>query len=241
MINYSIEMRKVDVSYREYSSSSKSIKTDMLRRVNVKKSTRRALEGIDLFVEPGEVLGVIGRNGSGKSTLAKTVMGIVKPATGQIIVRGSTTGLLALGAGLNFDQTARENIRFVYYLRNTTTIELAELESEVADWTGLQDVMDKPIRTYSSGMLARFTFALETAYKPEVLVIDEVLSVGDFEFQSKSTTRMQKLIKSGATVLFVSHDLENIKKLCTRCIWIDKGKLVMDGIPSDVVQEYSSN
>ena len=241
MTNYSIELRQVDISYREYSSSSKSIKTDLLRRSNLRHSKKRALESLDLFVEPGEVLGVIGRNGSGKSTLAKSIMGIVKPTNGQVIVRGSTTGLLALGAGINFDQTARENIKFVHYLRNNSTIELSELESEVADWTGLEDFMDKPLRTYSSGMLARFTFALETSYKPEVLVIDEVLSVGDFEFQSKSTRRMQKLIKSGATVIFVSHDLENIRSLCTRCIWIDKGKLIKDGLPDEVVREYISN
>jgi ABC-type polysaccharide/polyol phosphate transport system ATPase subunit len=232
-----IEIENVSVSYRQYSSASRSIKTDLLRGSQSNGEERLALQDISFNVKEGEVVGVIGRNGAGKSTLTRLIMGIVRPIRGRVITRGTTVGILQLGGGLNFDLTGRENIKFVNMLRGYDD-DFNTAAEEIAEWAGLGKSIDDPLRTYSSGMLARFSFALETSHKPDILIIDEVLSVGDFEFQQKSASRMQNLIKSDATVILVTHDPQAIREFCNRCIWIDKGKLMYDGMPDVALDHY---
>lgn len=239
MNEVAIELENVSVRYREYSSASRSLKADLLRRTkrNIAKS-KLALDGLHLQVAKGEVLGIIGRNGAGKSTLVRLLMGILHPTTGRVITRGSTVGILQLGAGLNLDLTARENIKFISMLRGLGSINHGQLAEEIADWSGLGEAIDQPLRTYSSGMMARFSFALETSHKPHILIIDEVLAVGDHEFQEKSGSKMKKLIESETTVVLVSHDLDIVQEYCTQAIWIDEGKIRSKGHPSNICREY---
>lgn len=233
-----ISVNSVSVAYRHYESSSKSIKTNLLKGNKRKSSEKMALKNIGFHVNKGEIIGVIGRNGAGKSTLAKLLMGIVKPTSGRVLIDGELTGLLSLGAGLNMDRTAKENITFVHLLKTGNYKNLDEIVEDVSIWTNLGEALDQPLRTYSSGMLARLSFALETAYTPDVLIIDEVLSVGDFEFTKKSTLRMNKLLDSGATVILISHDLHTIETVCSRTIWLEAGKLIDFDYSPVVVKKY---
>ena len=233
-----IEVQNAWVVYRDFESSSKSIKTNLLsRRIEISES-KSAIKNLSLHIKHGEIVGLIGRNGAGKSTFAKLLMGIVHPNRGKVIVKGSIAGLMSLGAGLNLDWSARENLKFIHLLKMQKEENLNGIVRDVIEWSGLSTAIDKPLRTFSSGMLARFAFAVETAYKPDILVIDEVLSVGDFEFQKKSGIRMAELIKSGITVIFVSHDMKSIEDFCTKCLWIDNGEVKMEGKPKEVIQRY---
>ncbi len=233
-----IEVQNAWVVYRDFESSSKSIKTNLLsKRIEVSES-RSAIKNLSIQIKQGEIVGLIGRNGAGKSTFAKLLMGIVHPNRGKVVVKGSIAGLMSLGAGLNLDWSARENLKFIHLLKMQKEENLNVIVRDVIEWSGLSTAIDKPLRTFSSGMLARFAFAVETAYKPDILVIDEVLSVGDFEFQKKSGTRMAELIKSGITVIFVSHDMKSIEDFCTKCLWIDNGEVKMEGEPKEVIQRY---
>ncbi len=233
-----IEVQNAWVVYRDFESTSKSIKTNLLsKRIEVSES-RSAIKNLSIQIKQGEIVGLIGRNGAGKSTFAKLLMGIVHPNRGKVVVKGSIAGLMSLGAGLNLDWSARENLKFIHLLKMQKEENLNVIVRDVIEWSGLSTAIDKPLRTFSSGMLARFAFAVETAYKPDILVIDEVLSVGDFEFQKKSGIRMAELIKSGITVIFVSHDMKSIEDFCTKCLWIDNGEVKMEGKPKEVIQRY---
>ncbi len=233
-----IRVLDASVVYRDYESSSKSIKTNLLSRKLDKSKSKTAIKDINLEIVKGEIVGIIGRNGSGKSTFAKLLMGIVHPSKGNVVVKGTVAGLMSLGAGLNLDWSARENLKFVHLIKMQKKENFVEIENDVINWSDLHLAMDKPLRTFSSGMLARFAFAVETAYKPDILVIDEVLSVGDFEFQKKSGLRMAKIIKSGVTVIFVSHDMASVEEFCTKCVWIDKGEIKLVGSAKKVISEY---
>ena len=238
MTHLAIEIDRVSVKYRQYESASRSIKTELLTGKSSNSRAMNSISDLSIDIRPGEIVGVIGKNGAGKSTFAKLIMGIVKPTSGRIIVRGSTTGLLQLGSGLNLDRTARENITFINHLRTRDSKNINKVLDEVIEWASLHKEIDKPLRTYSSGMLARFSFALETYFKPEIFVIDEVLSVGDFEFQHKSSERMRSLITSGATVVLVSHDLDSISQFCGSVMWLEGGKLKKYGNPLKVIESY---
>lgn len=233
-----VEVQNAWVVYRDFESSSKSIKTNLLSRNLEVTESKSAIKNLNLRIEHGEIIGVIGRNGAGKSTFAKLLMGIVHPNKGKVVVKGSIAGLMSLGSGLNLDWSARENLKFIHLLKMQKMETFNAIVEDVLDWAGLSTAIDKPLRTFSSGMLARFAFAVETAYKPDILVIDEVLSVGDFEFQKKSGIRMAELIKSGITIIFVSHDMKSIEDICTKCLWIENGELKMEGEPKRVIQGY---
>lgn len=241
MKNARIEISNLVVRYRQYETASRSIKLNLLTRKGFGSAIRFALNGIDLSVNPGEVLGIIGRNGAGKSTLAKAIVGSVRPYSGWVRTAGVMTSMIELGAGLNHDLSARDNVKLhseIFKFHTTLPSNRAE---KVCEWAGLSNVIDQPLRTYSSGMLARFAFSLNTDINPDILVLDEILSVGDIDFQDKSFERTMELMNAGTTVVLISHDMNAIKKFCDRALWLEEGRTKIDGNPDFVVGEYLSH
>jgi len=206
----------------------------------VRKEQLWAVRDVSFTVDPGEVLGVIGPNGAGKSTLMKMVARVLPPTQGRVVVRGVVSPMIELGAGFNPEMTAYENIILYGTLLGRTPSQMQERVASICDWADLNDFIDVPTRSYSSGMLARLGFSVATDIHPEVLVVDEVLSVGDASFQEKSKQRMMELIDYGAAVLFVSHDLETVKQLSDRVLWLDHGTVQGVGGPLDVVSAYQA-
>lgn len=197
-----------------------------------------ALKDISFHIEQGDVLGVVGANGAGKSTLLKVVSGVLKPTEGTVNVQGKIAPMLELGAGFDSELTARENVFLNGSILGYKKKFLESKYDEIVEFSELQDFMDVPVRNFSSGMLARLAFSISTLVNPEVLIVDEILSVGDLAFQKKSYDKMEKMIHGGTTVLFVSHATDTIQKLCNKAIWLDKGKLIMFGSAQEVCKEY---
>ena len=197
-----------------------------------------ALKDISFHIEQGDVLGVVGANGAGKSTLLKVVSGVLKPTEGTVNVQGKIAPMLELGAGFDSELTARENIFLNGAILGYKKKFLESKYNEIVEFSELQDFMDVPVRNFSSGMLARLAFSISTLVNPEVLIVDEILSVGDLAFQKKSYDKMEKMIHGGTTVLFVSHAADTIQKMCNKAIWLDKGKLIMFGSAQEVCAEY---
>jgi lipopolysaccharide transport system ATP-binding protein len=197
-----------------------------------------ALRGIDLEVRHGQRLGVIGRNGAGKSTLLKLITGNIDPTEGTVAVRGRVHALIDAGGGFHPEFTGRENIRAALTYQGLTPSEIGEAEAEIADFTELGEFLAQPFKTYSLGMQARLTFATATAIKPEILIIDEVLGAGDALFFSKAIERTRDLVASGASVIIVSHALDQIVRLCEEAVWLERGRIVKRGSSLEVVKAY---
>ena len=238
-----IELENIGVNYRVPSERIQSIKEYFIRWVQGKITHRDfwALQEINLRIFPGETFGVIGHNGAGKSTLLKLVARVLRPTTGRVIVRGDIAPLLEFGAGFHPELTGRENIYLNGAILGFTRNEMEDKFSRIVDFAELWEFIDRPIRTYSSGMLARLGFAVATDIDPDILLIDEVLSVGDEVFQRKSTARIQEFRERGATVLVVSHSMEIIQEMCHRAAWIDHGQLKAIGEPQSIIQTYLQN
>lgn len=201
----------------------------------------RALDHISFKVRPGEVVGLVGTNGSGKSTMLKCIAGVLEPSEGTIKVRGNIAPLIELGAGFDVELTARENIYLNGALLGYSKKFIDEHLDDIIEFAELQDFMDMPLKNYSSGMVARIAFAIATVTEPDVLIVDETLSVGDVFFQEKCERRIQSFINSGkVTVLFVSHSVDQVKRICQRAIWIEKGVQRMDGPVDEVCNAYQS-
>ena len=195
---------------------------------------------VTISVAPGEILGVIGRNGAGKTTLMKLVSGIVAPTRGRVVVRGQITPVLGLGAGLDPELTGRENIVLLGALLGRDPRRLQARATEIAEWAELREYLDVPLRTYSAGMAARLAFSVVTDDEPDILLLDEILAVGDGIFQDRAHERVRDLIRRGSTVLLVSHDLTAIKEWCSRVMWLQDGAMAELGDPSAVVTRYSA-
>jgi len=193
---------------------------------------------VSFDVKQGETLGLIGRNGAGKSTMLKIISGILKPTEGTVRVNGNVVPMLELGSGFDFDLTGRENIFLNGAILGYSEEYLKSKYQEILEFSELGVFIDSPIRNYSSGMLARLAFSVASMVEPEILIVDEILSVGDASFQEKSKARMLKLMSGGTTVLFVSHSIEQIRELCDRAIWLDQGKVRAVGSVQDVCQQY---
>ncbi len=203
-----------------------------------KKNYFMALEDISLHIKKGEVVGLIGSNGAGKSTLLKIVSGVMKPTKGKVTVNGTIAPMIELGAGFDQELTARENIYLNGAILGYSKEFIDEKFDEIVEFSELKDFLDAPIKNYSSGMTAKLAFSIATIVDPEVLIVDEILSVGDIKFQEKSRAKMMNMINGGTTVLYVSHSLESIEELCTRVIWLEHGKIKMQGDPEDVCAAY---
>lgn len=197
-----------------------------------------ALQDVNLQVRAGESWGIVGTNGSGKSTLLKLICGILKPYKGSVFVDGKIAPLIELGAGFDGELTARENIFLNGTLLGYSEDFMKEHFDEIVDFAELWDFLEMPIKNYSSGMSARLGFAVATMVQPDILICDEVLSVGDYKFQEKCQERMQKMLDNGTTLLYVSHSIESVRKLCKNALWLNKGHVVKAGAAGDVCDEY---
>ena len=197
-----------------------------------------ALDHVSLEVKRGETLGLIGRNGAGKSTILKVISGILKPTSGSVICHGNVVPMLELGSGFDFDLTGRENIFLNGAILGYSEEFLREKYDEIVEFSELGGFIDTPIRNYSSGMLARLAFSVATVVKPEILIVDEILSVGDAAFQEKSRKRMLKLMGGGTTVLFVSHNIQQVEEMCQRVAWLEQGELREIGPAKEICDKY---
>lgn len=198
-----------------------------------------ALSDINITIEKGEVFGLIGLNGCGKSTLLKIISGIYKPYTGHVKVNGTIAPLIELGAGFDMDLTARENIYLNGSVLGYSKEYINDKFDEIVDFTELHQFVDVPMKNFSSGMVARVGFAIATVTKPDILIVDEILSVGDFLFQEKCEKRISDLMSSGTTVIIVSHSIDQIKRLCDRVAWIEKGRIKMIGETQEICDLYT--
>ncbi len=199
-----------------------------------------ALQKINLEIMPGEVIGIIGRNGSGKSTLLQLICGTLTPTCGEVRVNGRLAALLELGAGFNSEFTGRENIWLNAAIIGLTQEEIADRIEQIIDFSEIRDFIDQPVKTYSSGMYVRLAFSVAVSIDPDILIIDEALSVGDGSFARKSFNRIMQLKESGKTILFCSHSLFQIESLCSRVLWINQGKLMAEGDAKNVVSAYQT-
>ncbi|MBQ8622548.1 MAG: ABC transporter ATP-binding protein [Oscillospiraceae bacterium] len=197
-----------------------------------------AVKDVSFQVREGEAWGLIGTNGSGKSTMLKAISGIMKPYKGTITVNGSVAPLIELGAGFDPECTARENIFLNGCVLGHSQKFMEEHFEEIVEFAEIRDFLDSPIKNYSSGMKARLGFAVATMVKPDVLIVDEVLAVGDYKFQQKCMKRMRELLAGGTTLLFVSHNTDQVRALCDHAIWLDKGVAKMQGVVNEVCDAY---
>ncbi|KUO59858.1 MAG: teichoic acid ABC transporter ATP-binding protein [Gracilibacter sp. BRH_c7a] len=198
-----------------------------------------ALKDISFEVNKGEVVGIIGRNGAGKSTLLKVISGILRPTIGSSVCKGNIVPMLELGSGFDHDLTGRENIFLNGAILGYTKKFLEDKYEEILEFSELGRFIEVPLRNYSSGMLMRLAFSIATVVNPEILIVDEILAVGDANFQEKSKARMLELMSGGTTVLFVSHNLEEIRSMCNTVIWLDSGLIKMIGDAKEVCNAYS--
>ena len=222
-----IEFKDVKKEYFLYKNEKARFKAIFTNNKGVKR--HKALNGVNFRIYPGESVGIIGKNGAGKSTILKMITGVTFPDSGEITVKGKVAALLELTAGFSLDMTGMENIYLKGYILGLTDNEIKELEQDIIDFAELGEYIDQPVRTYSSGMKMRLGFAININIKPEILVIDEALSVGDAAFKKKCKEKIKELISTGVTVLYVSHSSDSIKETCSRAIYLKNGKVEYDG------------
>jgi teichoic acid transport system ATP-binding protein len=230
--------RNLHIVYRVYEDRRTGLR-DLIASRGRRPSYREvhAVRGVDLAAHRGEAIGLIGRNGSGKSTLMQAVAGLLPPAEGEVYA-SSQPSLLGVSAALNRTASGRRNIMLGGLALGMTRDEVEERMEEIIEWTGLEDFIDLPLRTYSSGMRARLLFAIATSVEPEILLVDEALNVGDEVFKERSKERIAALIAHAGTVFVVSHSMSTILEMCTRVIWLDRGQIAADGDPDEVITAY---
>lgn len=238
-----IEVKNATVRFNKSAESISGLKEYIIKMLKKELMFQEflALKNINFTVKRGESWGLIGKNGSGKSTLLKLISGIISPYQGNVTVNGSISPLIELGAGFDPELTAKENIFLNGALLGYSKRFIESHFQEIVDFAELNDFVDVPIKNFSSGMSARLGFAIATVQKPDILIVDEVLAVGDFAFQQKCKERMESLLSNGTTLLFVSHSIEQVKELCSKAIWIDNGEVRAIGDTSSVSQEYISS
>ena len=237
--NVVITVENVQKTFNVYLDKDNTIKEKILFLLSRnRKEKREVLRDINIKINRGEVVALIGTNGSGKSTLLKLMTKIIYPNKGKIETYGKLTSLLELGAGFHPDFSGRENIYFNASIFGLTKKEIDERLDKIIEFSELEDFIDNPVRTYSSGMYMRLAFSVAINVNAEILLIDEILSVGDEHFQKKCQDKMLELKEEGKTMVFVTHSMETVKKLCTRAIWLYDGRVKMDGNTEDVVDEY---
>lgn len=238
--NSVIEVKDVSMVFNMYAEKIDDFKEYVIKALKGQLFYKKfdALKNINFDVKKGEVFGLVGLNGAGKSTLLKIIAGVLKPSTGSVVVKGNMAPLIELGAGFNFNLTARENIFLNGAVLGHSNAYMKEKFDEIVEFSELQNFIDVPIKNYSSGMVARLAFAIATQVQPEILIVDEVLSVGDYKFQQKCQEKMEKLISGGTTVIFVSHSPLQVKEICDRVAWLEKGEIKMIGDAQEVVDQY---
>lgn len=222
-----------------------SEKVDNLKEYFVKKikghisyDSLWALRHVSFEMQKGESVALVGLNGSGKSTFLKILAGVLRQTEGKVVVNGSVAPLIELGAGFDIDLTAKENIWLNGAILGYSRAVMKEHYEEIVDFSGLEEFMDTPIKNFSSGMLARLAFSVMTFGTPDILIVDEVLSVGDFTFQEKCKRRIREMQEKGTAILLVSHNIEQVREVCSRAVWLEKGQVKMDGPCEEVTREY---
>lgn len=233
-----IKISHVCKNFNVYFDKANTLKEKLLFWNRNDKEVREVLKDINLEIKKGEAVALIGTNGSGKSTLLKLISKIIYPNSGEIEIDGKLTSLLELGAGFHPDFSGRENIYFNASIFGLTRKEIDERLDNIIEFSELGDFIDNPVRTYSSGMYMRLAFSVAINVNAEILLIDEILSVGDEHFQNKCFDKMEELRNEGKTMVFVTHALDSVKKLCSRAIWLYQGSIRMDGPSQEVVEEY---
>jgi len=240
-----IVLDDVYLSYKTIPSGERTLKGYLIglakgkHSKNSKKSAQ--LRDVSLRIRHGEQVGIIGRNGSGKSTLLKLIAGILRPDSGEVRVDGSITPLIDIGTGMNPELSCRENIYLSAAYLGLSRSQISNYIDEILDWAELEHVVDSPFHTLSTGMQSRLAFAVSTCQKPEIVLIDEIMSVGDISFKEKSNQRMEELRNQGSAVLIVSHDLDYLSNTVSRVIWIKNGSVQLDGKPDEVISAYQDS
>lgn len=235
-----IEVNHVTMRFRMANDRINSIKEYLVQflKKRLKYSEFEALKDVSFTVERGEIVGLIGHNGAGKSTMLKIISRIMKPTEGSVVVRGNVVPMLELGSGFDFDMTGRENIFLNGAILGYSEEFLKSKYQEIVDFSELGPFIDTPIRNYSSGMISRLAFSIASAVNPEILIVDEILGVGDADFQIKSQNRMMEMMGGGTTVLMVSHNIKQIREMCDRVVWIEHGQVIDCGDAERLCSEY---
>ncbi len=238
-----IKADHITVSYRKSHDNIKSIKEYLVALIKKKVQHEEfiALQDVSFHIKKGEVVGIVGNNGAGKSTLLKVISGILRPTEGTVVSNGNIVPMLELGSGFDFDLTGRENIFLNGAIWGYSEKFLKSKYDEIVEFSELQDFIDTPVRNYSSGMIMRLAFSIASMVNPDILIVDEILAVGDAAFQEKSFGRMTELMSHGTTVLLVSHSIEQIRRLCDRVIWLDHGKIMAQGDVTEVCDAYTAS
>lgn len=236
--NIAIKVNNVTKNFKIYYDKPNTLKERLVFWKKTGKEIKTVLSNINLNIKKGETVALIGVNGSGKSTLLKLMTKIIYPSSGKIVTKGKLTSLLELGAGFHQDFTGRENIYFNASIFGLTKKEIDKRLDTIIQFSELGDYIDNPVRTYSSGMYMRLAFSVAINVDADILLIDEILAVGDQHFQDKCFAKLSELRDSDKTIVIVSHSLDSIKNLCSRAVWICDGKIKNDGNPSDVIEKY---
>lgn len=237
-----INIKNVSMKFNLGIEKDFSIKQAFINILGGKKKRKKesfwALKDVEFHVGKGEVVGLIGSNGAGKSTLLKVVSGVMKPTKGKVTVNGVISPMIELGAGFDGNLTARENIYLNGAILGYSKRFLDDKFDEIVEFSELREFLDVPVKNFSSGMTAKLAFSIATIVNPEILIVDEILSVGDIKFQEKSKKKMMEMIKGGTTVLYVSHSLQSIEDLCTKVVWLEHGKVIKVGDTKKICEEY---
>lgn len=242
MSDFAVIFNNVSKTYPLYSHVRRGFKSFFIHLPkaikDMKNAKFEALKDVSFEIKRGETFGIIGKNGEGKSTILSLIAGVINPTKGKITVNGKVFPLLELGAGFHPELSGKENIILNGVLLGFTKAEVMSKLDEIIEFSELGDFIDQPVRTYSSGMLARLGFSIMSSVETEILLIDEILAVGDLRFQLKCIERMFRYKKEGSTIVFVSHDMDNVQKICDRVLWLDNHKIRMIGSPKEVIEEY---
>ena len=235
-----IKVDHVSMKFNLSSEKFDSFKEYVIKRIKGQVSIEEfwALNDVSFEVYKGDSIGLIGLNGSGKSTMLKTIAGVLKPTKGSVKVSGSIAPLIELGAGFDMDLTARENVFLNGALLGYTRSEMQSYYDDIVDFSELHNFMDVPVKNFSSGLVSRLAFAIATIGIPDILIVDEVLSVGDFQFQEKCEQRIQNMMEHGTTILFVSHSIDQVQKICSKIVWLEQGNMKCFGDAKVICDEY---
>ena len=241
--NTVIEVEHVSMKFNLASEKYDSLKEYVIKSIRGQVSFEEfwALKDVSFHLEKGDSLGLIGLNGSGKSTMLKTIAGVLKPTKGSVRVYGTIAPLIELGAGFDFDLTAEENVFLNGAILGYSRKEMEKNYSDIVAFSELGEFMNVPVKNFSSGMIARLAFAIATIGIPDILIVDEVLAVGDFRFQEKCEKRIQRMLDQGTTLLFVSHSIDQVAKLCKKIVWLEKGQVKRFGDAKEILNEYSKS
>lgn len=239
MKDIALEVKNVSIDYKNLMHM--SLHQSLLKREVKMADLIRAVDNISFSVKRGEILGIVGRNGSGKTTLLRSIAGIFQPDEGEIDTKGNRVSLMAIGIGFNGNNTGRENILKSGMLLGCSLDYVKAHMDEIIEFSELGEFIDRPVRTYSSGMYSKLSFSVTAVLDTDIMLVDEVLSVGDEHFRKKSYKKMEELMRSNRTVLIVSHATDTLKKFCDRILWINDGKLVMLGETEEVLAEYDKS